>query len=108
MGRRLTELEVYNMDEVELRELIEDVFPPQETDMPEPMKTAPPDEMIGFLTTHPSGKRYGFLCFNCAAVEDVYVGAPVYGINLNPYRATCCVCKRLVVSGCGTELFNGD
>lgn len=74
----------------------------------EAMKHAPRDEMVGFLTRHPSGKGHGFLCFNCAAVEDAHVGAPVYGVNLNPYKATCVVCKRVIVQGCGTELFDGS
>lgn len=113
MSRRWSEAVFHGITEKELAELIEDVFPPQETDMAtetvhEPMKRAPLHEMIGFLTRHPSGKGHGFLCFNCAAVGDAHVGAPVYGVNLNPYKATCVCCKRVIVQGCGTELFDGS
>jgi len=118
MSRRITEAQFHGMSEKELAELIEDVFPGEEV-MSGPLSTnyigelpyqqAPRDVVIGYLAdrdTFPgNGTGLGFLCLDCA--DPDYDRSPVYGVNLNPYRAVCLSCKRVIVMGCGVELFSG-
>lgn len=73
-------------------------------DMHDPMDSAPDDMMIGYAVAHPSGKGIGVQCLTCG--PDSF-SCEVYGININPYKVTCVKCGRLVVQGCGTELFDG-
>jgi hypothetical protein len=70
------------------------------------MQRAPDAAHIGYLVPHPEGIGCGFLCFGCvASADDEW--CKMYGINLNPYKAVCVRCYRVVVEGCGVELMDG-
>ena len=119
MSRRYSEAEFHGISDKELARLIEDHY--EDHDMSEldeqvepsryegvelPMKTAPDDPQIGYLIAHPCGTGHGFQCLDCGA--GIIGQCPVYGVNINPYKATCCQCGVVVVQGCGTELFDGS
>lgn len=79
---------------------------------PEPVtvewRFAKPEQIVGHLT--PYKNHYGVLCLDCVAerfMDEESVGAPVFGVNINPYMVVCCNCKQVVVRGCGVELYNG-
>jgi len=74
-----------------------------------PLMTAPNDKQIGYLVSraeYPNcGEGWGFLCLDCN--KGVVGRCPFYGVNLNPYKAVCVDCKRVIIEGCGTELLSG-
>lgn len=55
---------------------------------------------VGYLTWSPFGDAGWFVvCCVCAYSGRCSVAASIYGVNIYPYRQSCCACGRVLVEG---------
>ena len=61
---------------------------------------------VGFLKAMPGEKGYRAICKACAT--GVTHDSPLYPVNIRPYKQSCGICKKKIMSGGSVrDLFDG-